>query len=136
MPSKNCECPPKKKTVDNVGSLLINSHLTNTRKDVTVTNEFIKNIPSSQTRNCGIYTEVRERPAFQIRTVERAFLLQARALLQPEPKSRFEEFDILMRESVYKSQQDELLGMQRKALTIPETITITNRTFGIPTKIG
>lgn len=61
---------------------------------------------------------------------------QARDLLQPAEKSRFEEFDIAVRESVYKSQQDRKLGQPRKSWHRPAHVTNVSRTFGIPSNIG
>lgn len=57
-------------------------------------------------------------------------------MLQPEPKSRFEEFDEFMRESVYKSQQNEKLAKERKGNATPINITNTSNTFGIPSTAG
>lgn len=66
---------------------------------------------SDSTRNCGIFTDVRK-------------------LLQPEPKSRFEQFDCFIRESIYKSNINEPLGKTRKGVMNAEW----DRTFGCPTK--
>lgn len=57
-------------------------------------------------------------------------------MLQPEYKSRFEEFDILMRESIYKSEANEQLGKERKGFAKPIEITNINTTFGIPSRSG
>lgn len=62
--------------------------------------------------------------------------MQVRALLNAPLKSRFEEFDISVREAIYKSQQNEQLGMPRKPWTKPDDVTNFSRTFGDPSGSG
>lgn len=62
--------------------------------------------------------------------------MQVRALLNAPLKSRFEEFDISVREAIYKSQQNEQLGMPRKPWAKPDNVTNFSRTFGDPSGSG
>lgn len=55
---------------------------------------------------------------------------QTRALLNPPPQSRFDQFNTMVRESVYKSNRDMQLSKPRFAWSKPPDVTIISRTFG------
>lgn len=65
-----------------------------------------------------------------------SFYTSIRNLLQAEPKSRFEEFDFDVRESVYQSRRYEQLGGPRACFTKPNDVNNVNRTFGIASHTG
>lgn len=102
-----------------MAALLQNDHLQNTHRDPETFKVplpvYIRKTNNSMRE--GIYTATRE-------------------LLQPPEKSRFEEFDIDVRESVYKSKQDMMLGQPRKSLHKPPDVTNVSQTFGAVTPAG
>lgn len=95
--------------------MLINTHLRDTLPDIDLPPKinplFVKILPPTKNRNIGIYTETRE-------------------LLNPAPQSRFDQFNTAVRESVYKSQRDEQLGLPRRAWSKPPDVTNISRVFG------
>lgn len=64
------------------------------------------------------------------------FYTTIRSLLQADPKSRFEEFDFDVRESVYQSSRYEQLGKPRDCATKPAAVNNVNQTFGIASHTG